>query len=105
MKQLKDIAYARSGDKGLNANIGVICKKKEDYPFLKQFLTKERVECFFSSLKPKKVVRYELDNLEALNFVLYDTLDGGGSRSLRVDSQGKALGVAILEMELEFKPL
>ncbi|HRD54883.1 MAG TPA: hypothetical protein PLC42_00650 [Parachlamydiaceae bacterium] len=101
MRQLKEIAYARSGDKGTSANIGVIAKKSEDYPFLKKYLTKERVKQFFLPLGVKKVVRYELDNLEALNFVLYETLDGGGSQSLRIDSQGKALGVALLEMELE----
>jgi hypothetical protein len=101
MRQLKEIAYARSGDKGVNANIGVIARKIEDYEVLKREVTKEKVESFFKPLGVKRVVRYELDNLHALNFVLYDVLDGGGSQSLRIDSQGKALGTAILEMLIE----
>lgn len=100
MKKLRDIAYARSGDKGSNANIGVIARQPEFYPFLKEFLTEERVHDYFSSLGVQKTVRYELPNLEALNFVLYGILQGGGSRSTRVDSQGKALGQILLEIPL-----
>lgn len=99
---LRDIAYARSGDKGSNANIGVIAYTEDGYTFLKEFLTKERVHEFFNGLEIKGVKRYELPNLWALNFILEGALDGGGSRSLRIDAQGKALGQAILEMKQEF---
>lgn len=98
---LKDIAYARSGDKGSNSNIGVIAYKEEDYALLKEHLTAEKVAAFFFKLGLRRVLRYEMANLWALNFVLEGILDGGGSRSLRSDAQGKALGQAILEMPLE----
>lgn len=100
MIQLKEIAYARSGDKGINANIGVIARNSKNYELLKQVLTTDKVEAFFKPLGVKKVIRYELDNLEALNFLLLGVLEDGGSRSLRIDSQGKALGTAILEMNI-----
>jgi hypothetical protein len=103
MRQLKEIAYARSGDKGVNANIGVIARELKDYEILKSEVTADKVKLFFKALGVKNVVRYELDNLHALNFVLFGVLDGGGSRSLRIDSQGKALGTAILEMFIEDK--
>lgn len=97
--KLKDIAYAVSGDKGRSANIGVIAYKEEDYAFLCEKLTEKCVDRFFEALGATKVVRYELANLWALNFVLEDVLDGG-LRGLSVDAQGKALGQKILEMEL-----
>lgn len=100
MIQLKDIAYARSGDKGISANIGVIARNSKNYELLKQVLTADKVEAFFKPLGVKKVIRYELDNLEALNFLLLGVLEDGGSRSLRIDSQGKALGTALLEMNI-----
>lgn len=99
-KRLGDIAYARSGDKGSNANIGVIVYKEKDYEYLKTLLTEENVANYFQHLKINKVKRYELPNLWALNFILYGALSGGGSLSLRSDAQGKALGQAILEMEI-----
>lgn len=98
---LYDIAYARSGDKGSSSNIGVIAYTKEGYQFLKENLTDAKVTEFFKTLGPKKVLRYELPNLGALNFVLEGVLAGGGSRSLRIDSQGKALGQVILEMKID----
>lgn len=98
---LKQLAYARSGDKGSSANIGVIAYSKDGYAFLKGYLTEERVAEYFKSLKPESVVRYELPNLLALNFVLKGVLEGGGSRSLRLDSQGKALGQVLLEMPID----
>lgn len=99
-RRLSEIAYARSGDKGDNANIGVIVYKEEDYKLLKSSLTTERVQDYFKALGVKDVKRYELPNLGALNFVLLKALSGGGSLSLRTDSQGKSLGQALLEMEL-----
>lgn len=101
MKSLREIAYARSGDKGSDVNIGVIAKKPEDYPFLLTYLTAEKVKLYFVDLNPKEVVRYELPNLHAMNFVLKDVLEGGASLNLRIDAQGKALGQALLSMSLE----
>lgn len=99
--QLKEIAYARSGDKGANANIGVIAKDPARYGDLQKWVTVEKVERFFQGLKPLRVVRYELPNLSALNFVLYGVLGKGASLNLRLDAQGKALGQALLEMPLD----
>jgi hypothetical protein len=98
--KLGDIAHARSGDKGNHANIGVIASTREDYDHLRQHLSAARVAEFFAGLSPSRVERFELPNLWALNFVLYDCLAGGASRSLRIDTQGKLLGTAILELEL-----
>jgi hypothetical protein len=98
---LKDIAYARSGDKGSSANIGVIAYDSRGFNFLRNYLTEEKVHQFFSALGVTETKRYELDNLEAFNFVLKGVLKEGGSRSLRTDSQGKVLGQALLLMEIE----
>ncbi len=97
---LRDIAYARSGDKGSSANIGVIAYTPTNYEFLKNNLSADKVEAYFKPLGVGKVIRYELPNLGALNFILPNALAGGGSRSLRIDAQGKALGQALLEMQL-----
>jgi hypothetical protein len=99
--RLGTIAYARSGDKGAGANVGVIARTMADYDVLRRCLTAERVGSFFRPMGLGKVVRYELPNLGALNFVLPGILDGGGSLSLRIDAQGKALGQALLELELD----
>lgn len=98
---LRQIAYARSGDKGSSANIGVIAYTQEGFNFLREHLTKEVVHEFFLPLDPESTIRYELPNLWALNFLLYGVLAGGGSCSLRTDAQGKALGQAILEMSIK----
>lgn len=101
---LKEIAFARSGDKGNHANIGVIAYTAEGYDFLKNYLTPERVKDHFKGLGASSIIRYELPNLRAFNFVLLNALDGGGSRSLRSDPQGKALGQALLEMKIDSLP-
>lgn len=98
---LRQIAYARSGDKGSNSNIGVIAYTDEGYRFLRDYLTESKVQAYFDPLGVSKVVRYDLPNLWAFNFILYDALDGGGSLSLRIDSQGKALGQALLELQIQ----
>ena len=98
--RLGDIAYARSGDKGSNANVGVIARTPEGFALLRSYLSAARVEKFFKPLGVGKVLRYELPNLGALNFVLPGVLAGGASRSLRTDAQGKTLGQALLEMKL-----
>jgi hypothetical protein len=99
--RLGDIAYARSGDKGSGANVGVIARTPEGFKYLRDALSASSVRKFFKPLGVGEVVRYELPNLGAFNFVLPDILAGGASRSLRIDAQGKALGQALLEMELE----
>lgn len=97
---LREIAYARSGDKGSSANIGIIAYDATGYAYLLEHLTAEVVHAYFKPLGVVSTVRYELPNLQALNFVLMGVLEGGGSRSLRIDSQGKVLGQALLEMEI-----
>lgn len=98
--RLAQIAYARSGDKGAGANVGVIAYTPEGYEFLRNTLSVPVVEQFFRSLRVGPVLRYELPNLGALNFVLPNILDGGGSLSLRNDAQGKGLGQMLLELKL-----
>lgn len=100
-KRLYDLAYGRSGDKGNIANISVIARSPEAYAEIKAKLTAERVKAHFGDLVRGQVIRYDLDNIEALNFVLYEALDGGGTRSLRIDSLGKSLAGALLYMEWE----
>jgi hypothetical protein len=97
-RRLYDLAYGRSGDKGNIANISVIARSPEAYQELKAKLTAERVKAHLGELVLGEVVRYELDNIEALNFVCYDALDGGGTRSLRIDPLGKSLAGALLYM-------
>lgn len=104
MLKLLDIAYSRSGDKGSHANIGVIAFNQAGFEYLKNTLTAESLMDYFAPLKPKKVHRYELPKLLALNFVLEGILEGGGSRSLRLDNQGKALGQALLQLPLDLSP-
>lgn len=98
---LREIAYARSGDKGAHANIGVIAYTEEGYNFLREYLTAKKVDSYFKPMGVTETERYELPNLWALNFVLKDILEGGGSVSLRSDAQGKALGQALLEMPVQ----
>lgn len=98
------IAGARSGDKGSSANVGVVARSPAAYAFLVEHLSAEQVREYFAPLGPTGVVRYELPNLHALNFILEGVLAGGGSRSLRTDAQGKALGQALLEMTLKVPP-
>jgi hypothetical protein len=98
---LARIAHTRSGDKGDTANIGVIALDERHYPILVREATAERVKEFFGELVKGNVERFELPNLGALNFLLYEALGGGGTISLRVDAQGKTLGAALLRMEIE----
>lgn len=100
--KLRQIADARSGDKGSSSNIGIIAHDEKAYHFLEKYLTAERVQDYFSSMGVLATQRYELPNLLALNFILNGILKEGGSRSLRLDAQGKALGQVLLEMDIEF---
>jgi hypothetical protein len=98
-RRLYDLAYGRTGDKGDIANISVIARTSDDYVEIKAKLTAERVKAYLGDLVQGQVVRYEMDNIEALNFVCYGALDGGGTRSLRIDPLGKSLAGALLYME------
>jgi len=98
---LSAIAHGRSGDKGNHANVAVIAYTPAGYDWLRQHLTAEVVQDYFGALKPRRVVRFEAANVRGLNFVLYDALAGGASRSLLIDSQGKALALALLQMPIE----
>ena len=99
--QLLRIAHARSGDKGNIANIGLIALRPEYYPLLVEQVTPERVKEHFRELCFGPVERFELPNLHALNFLLHDALDGGGTLSLRTDAQGKTYSGALLRMEVD----
>jgi hypothetical protein len=98
---LREIAYARSGDKGNAANVAVFARAPSAFRWLRDHLTAAVVEDYFRPLGVGTVIRYEVANLEALNFVLPNVLGGGGSRSLRIDAQGKTLGMALLEMQVD----
>lgn len=99
--KLKDIAHGRSGDKGDAANIGIIAYDADGYNIIKKHLTVERVKKHFEGICLGDVERFELPNLMALNFLLHDTLGGGGTVSLKHDAQGKTLAAALLRMELD----
>jgi hypothetical protein len=98
--RLGDLAHARSGDKGNTANIGVVAHDDAGFQRLYRQLTADVVASYFRPLGVGTVRRYELANLRAFNFVIEKALAGGASRSLRLDTQGKALGTAILELRL-----
>ena len=104
MTPLREIAFARSGDKGNSANVAVFGRSSAAYAWLREHLTAEIVQLHFAPLGVGRVVRYDVPNLEALNFVLPHVLGGGGSRSLRIDAQGKTLGMSLLELRLHIPP-
>ena len=97
---LSEIAHGRSGDKGNHANVAILAYTPAGYDWLRAQLTAEVVHTYFAPLGPTRTVRYEAPNLLGLNFVLYDVLAGGASRSLRSDTQGKTLALALLQMPL-----
>jgi len=99
--KLLEICHGRSGDKGDAANVGLIAYKKEDYDVIKEKVTAEVVKKYFDGICFGPVDRYELPNINALNFVLHNTLGGGGTVSLKNDAQGKTLASALLMMEIE----
>ena len=98
--KLLDIAHSRTGDKGNIPNISLIAYDEKNYSLIKEKVTAEKVKEYFSDIVKGEVVRYELDNLWALNFVMYDALGGGVTRSLAIDKHGKSLSSALLEMEI-----
>jgi len=99
--KLLEIAHSRSGDKGDSSNIGLIAKSPEAYEIIKNAVSSEAVKKHFGGIVKGEVDRYELPNLLALNFILHDSLGGGGSQSLKNDAQGKTHGQGLLLMEVE----
>jgi hypothetical protein len=100
-RKLIELAHARSGDKGDTSNIGLIARRPEDYPILVREVTAERVKQHFAGVCLGEVARYEIPNLGALNFLLHQALDGGGTLALKADPQGKTYSSALLRMEIE----
>ncbi|HKB04275.1 MAG TPA: hypothetical protein VKD90_18770 [Gemmataceae bacterium] len=98
---LATIAHGRSGDKGNHANVAVIAYTAAGFAWLRDHLTVDRVAAYFASLGPSNVERFEAANVLGVNFVLRDVLAGGASRSLRTDTQGKTLALALLQMPVE----
>ena len=98
-RRLYDLAFGREGDKGNIANISVIARSPQAYQEIKAKLTAERVKTHLGDLVQGEVIRYEMDNIEALNFVCFEALDGGGTRSLRIDGLGKSLAGALLYIQ------
>jgi hypothetical protein len=99
--KLREIAHGRSGDKGDAANIGIIAYDDNGYKIISKHLTVERVKKHFEGICFGKVERYEMPNIKALNFLLHNTLGGGGTVSLKHDAQGKTLAAALLRLEID----
>ena len=99
--QLTELAHARSGDKGDTANVGLIALCEEFYPLLVREVTAERVKQHFTGIVKGSVERFELPNIGALNFLLHESLGGGGTLSLMTDAQGKTFSTALLRMKIE----
>ena len=101
MVPLARLAHGRSGDKGNHANVAVIAYTDAGFAWLREHLSAEVVAAYFAPLKPSRVERFEAANVRGLNFMLYDVLAGGASQSLRSDTQGKTLALALLRLPLE----
>jgi hypothetical protein len=97
---LRDIAMARSGDKGNRATLSVIAFELDQFPQLERLLTTERVKAHYEGIVHGEVVRYTLPHLGAVHFVMHDALGGGVTRSLALDAHGKTLGAALLALPL-----
>lgn len=98
--KLRELAHSRTGDKGNTSNISVIAYKAEDYEKIKAAVTAERVKDLFSDIVTGDVVRYELPNIGALNFVMYGALGGGVTRTLAHDMHGKGLSAAMMDLDV-----
>lgn len=99
--KLYQIAHARSGDKGDGSNVGIIADHDAAFAFIKDHLTVARVKAHFAKICHGDVDRYELANLRALNFILHDSLGGGGTESIKTDAQGKTHAMGLLQMDVE----
>ena len=102
--KLSKLCLARSGDKGDTVNLGIIARSNKIYDFIKTHITADFIKNMFMVVCKGKVIRYELDNLKALNFLLEESLDGGGTKSLMIDAQGKTIASAFLNQEIEVFP-
>lgn len=100
-KKLLEIAHARSGDKGDAVNVGLIARSDDLYDIIKTEVTTERVKAHFGPMVKGNVERFELPNLNALNFMLHESLGGGGTVSLKLDAQGKTYAAHLLRMEID----
>lgn len=98
--KLREIAHARTGDKGNTSNISLICYDEKNYEFIKAHVTAARVKTYFADIVQGEVVRYELPHVAALNFVMYQALGGGVTRTLSLDIHGKSLGSALMNMDI-----
>lgn len=98
--QLRELAYARSGDKGDVCNIGLLAFNRENYELISKYVTPERVKEHFGDMVKGAIEIYEMPNIDALEIVLRNALDGGATRTLRFDQTGKAMGTALLRMEI-----
>jgi hypothetical protein len=101
LRQLRELAFARSGDKGDISNICLYARKPEYYPLLKEKVTAQKVKEHFAELVTGQVDRYEVDTLEGMNFVLHGALDGGATQSSRLDTLGKSMAAALLRMYVD----
>lgn len=97
---LREIAHARTGDKGDTSQICVFARRAEDFPLLTRVLTAERVAAHLCTLTPHLIIEHQIPNLGAINFVLHGALSGGVTRSLALDAHGKTLGAQLLDMEI-----
>ena len=102
--KLRELAHSRSGDKGNISNISVIAYEPQDYAFIKEHVTADRVKKHFEGIANGPVTRYEMPNVAALNFVMEDALGGGVTRSLALDAHGKTLSSVLLDLELPDRP-
>ena len=100
-RKLYDLAHARAGDKGNTTILSLIAYRAEDYPLLREQATADAVKRHFTGIIKGDVIRYELPGLSALQFVGHDALGGGVTTSLAIDSHGKSLSSALLQMEIE----
>lgn len=101
--QLKELCYARSGDKGDISNIGLLALSKENYEIIRKKVTPELVKAHFKDMVKGEVKIYEMPNIQALEVVMYGALGGGATRTLRFDQTGKSMGQALLRMEIEIE--
>jgi len=99
--KLREIAHSRAGDKGNTLNLSLIPYNEDDYSLLVALVTAKRVKDFFNGIVGSEVIRYEVDGIKALNFVMPDALGGGVTRSVQIDPHGKCLSALLLDMEIE----
>ncbi|MCR1899836.1 hypothetical protein NSA47_12720 [Irregularibacter muris] len=100
---LNELVHGRSGDKGNISNVCIFARNPEDYQLLKEKVTVEKVKEHFGDMVKGDVIRYEVDSLKGMNFVMYEALGGGATLSLRLDSLGKSMASALMRMKIEWE--